>query len=41
MLRVVDVGDGKAATRLNVAGPEVPGRVGTISGRSRSAERER
>ena len=29
MLRVVDVGDGKAATRLNVAGPEVPGRVGT------------
>jgi hypothetical protein len=28
MLRVVDVGDGKVATRLNVADPEVPGRVG-------------
>lgn len=25
----VGVGDGKAATRLNVADPEVPGRVGT------------
>jgi hypothetical protein len=29
MLRVVGVGDGKAATRLKVADPEVPGRVGT------------
>lgn len=28
MLRVVDVGDGEVATRLNVADPEVPGRVG-------------
>jgi hypothetical protein len=38
MLRVVvivvdvDVGDGKAATRLSVADPEVPGRVGTSLG---------
>jgi hypothetical protein len=29
MLRVVGVGDGKAATRLEVADPEVPGCVGT------------
>jgi len=29
MLRVVGVGDGKAATRLKVADPEVPGRVRT------------
>jgi hypothetical protein len=57
MLRVVivvdvDVGDGKAATRLSVADPEVPGRVGTslwpvpestpmqAAGRVRAAETE-